>query len=148
VRDRLSDVSAWLGWSPRPEESELVRDCERDPAAVGTLGNDERCSVLRGRVACKWGNRRIGPNVLSAAIGIVAHMEGEIEYDAFLVRFKARRHRRHEQRYLRALADFRPPVLIRPNAPPVSDTVGTTQMRILLRDLLMGVHSRELPGIR
>jgi aminopeptidase N len=82
--------------------------------------------------------------VLTAVIEIVAHTGGEAEYDGFLARFKAAKTPQEEQRYLRALADFRTPDLIRRTLDlSLNSEVRTQDAPFLVRDLLLGVHSRE-----
>jgi len=147
ARDRLGDVAARLGWSLRPEESDLVRELRGEILrAMGTLGNDPQVQrVARERYASGEATSTLDPNVLTAVIGIVAHAGGEAEYDQFLARFKAAQTPQDEQRYLRALADFRTPDLIlRTLDLSLNGEVRTQDAPFLVRDLLLSVHSREL----
>jgi len=147
VRDRLGDVAARLGWSPRPEESDLVRELRGEILrSIGTLGNDPQVQrVARERYASGETTNRLDPDVLTAVIGIVAHAGGEAEYDEFLARFKAATTPQEEQRYLRALAAFRTPDLIQRTLNlSLNGEVRTQDAPFLVRDLLLGVHSREL----
>jgi puromycin-sensitive aminopeptidase len=147
VRDRLGDAAARLGWSPRSEESDLVRELRGEILrAMGTLGNDPQVQcVARERYASGETTSTLDPNVLTAVLGIVAHTGGETEYDEFLAHFKAAKTPQEEQRYLRALADFRPPDVIRRTLTlSLNGEVRTQDAPFLVRDLLLGVHSREL----
>jgi puromycin-sensitive aminopeptidase len=85
------------------------------------------------------------PNVLAAVITIVAHTGGEAEYEDFLTRFKSATTPQSEQRYLRALAGFRTPALIRRTLELcVNGEVRTQDAPFVVRDLLLSVHGREL----
>jgi puromycin-sensitive aminopeptidase len=146
TRARLSTAKTWLGWSPRPDESELVRELRGEILrALGTLGNDEEVQrAARDRYAPGGEMSTLDPNVRAAILAIVAHTGGEIEYAEFLTRFKAAETPQEEQRYLRALADFRSPELIRRTLDlSLNGQVRTQDAPFLARDLLMGVHSRE-----
>ena len=147
VRARLDDAMARLGWSPRPEDSELVRELRGEILRViGTLGNDEHVQrAARDRYAAGGELPALDPNVVAAVLAIVAHTGGEAEYTEFLARFKAAKTPQDEQRYLRALADFRSPDLIRRTLDlSLNGEVRTQDAPFLVRDLLMGVHSREI----
>jgi puromycin-sensitive aminopeptidase len=83
--------------------------------------------------------------VLTAVLEIVAHTGGETEYAEFLGRFKTAKTPQDEQRYLRVLSDFRSPDLIRRTLDlSINGEVRTQDAPSLVRDLLMGPHSREL----
>jgi aminopeptidase N len=87
----------------------------------------------------------LDPDVFSAVLAIVAHVGGETEYAEFLDRFRAAKTPQDEQRYLRALAGFRPPDLVRRTLDlSLNGSVRTQDAPFLVRDLLMGVHSRDL----
>ncbi len=146
VRARLSMAMEWLGWSPRPDEGELVRELRGEIVrAMGTLGNDEQVQdTARGRYAADAAPGALDPSVLTAILAIVAHTGGEKEYADFLSRFKAARTPQEEQRYLHALAEFRSHDLIRRTLDlSLNGEVRTQDAPFLVRDLLMGTHSRE-----
>jgi len=147
TRARLSSVAARLGWSPRPEDGELVRELRGEILrALGTLGNDEGVQrAARDRYDAGGEMAVLDPNVLAAVLTIVAHTGGEAEYAEYLKRFKAAQTPQEEQRHLRALADFRSPELVRRTLDlSLNGQVRTQDAPFLVRDLLMGVHSREL----
>lgn len=147
VRDRLSDAMRRLDWSPGPQESDLVRELRGEILrTMGTLGNDAQVQrAARERYACVPETSALEPSVRAAVIEIVAHTGDETEYEDFLARFKAAKTPQEEQRYLRALADFRPPDLIcRTLGLSLGGEVRTQDAPFLVRNLLMGVHSREL----
>ncbi len=147
VRARLSTAMEWLSWSVRPDDGELVRELRGEILrAMGTLGNDEQVQrAARDRYAAGAETGALDPNVLSAILAIVAHTGGENEYAEFLSRFKAARTPQEEQRYLHALAEFRSHDLIRRTLVlSLNGEVRTQDAPFLVRDLLMGTHSREL----
>ena len=147
VRNRLGEAAARLGWSPGESEDDLVRELRGDILrAMGTLGSDPDVQrEARRRHAAAEGMGALDPNILTAVISIVAHTGGQTEYDEFLSRLKAADTPQTEQRYLRALAGFRPPELIRRTLDlSLNGQVRTQDAPFLVRDLLMGVHSREL----
>jgi puromycin-sensitive aminopeptidase len=136
-----------LGWEPAPGESDLVRELRGELLrTMGTLGNDLRVQrEARERYAAGAGMNALDASVLSAVIAIVAYTGGTTEYDEFCARFKAARTPQEEQRYLRALAGFRPPELIRRTLDAsLNGEVRMQDAPFLVRDLLLGIHSREL----
>jgi puromycin-sensitive aminopeptidase len=140
-------IAARLGWTPGSGEDDLTRQLRGDILrAMGTLGNDAgvqaeaRAFYTRHDAATSSAD----PGVLAAAIAILAHTGGEGEYEAFRARFKQARTPQEEQRYLHALAAFRAPELVqRTLISTVSAEVRTQDAPLLVRDLLVGVHSRE-----
>ena len=147
VRHRLRVIVARLGWTPRPDEDDLTRQLRGDILrAMGTLGNDADVQadarVFYARHDATTSSA--DPGVLAAAIAILAHAGGEGEYEAFRARFKQARTPQDEQRYLHALAAFRVPELVQRTL--ISTVNGEVRMQdapLLVRDLLLGVHSRE-----
>lgn len=147
TRVRLSGVAARLDWLPRPDENELVRELRGEILrALGTLGNDERVQRTAWDQYTAGGEMAaLDPNVFAAVLAIVAHTGGETEYAEYLRRFKTAQTPQEEQRYLRSLADFRSPALVRRTLDlSLNGQVRTQDAPFLVRDLLMGVHSREL----
>jgi puromycin-sensitive aminopeptidase len=146
VRDHLGEIAARLGWDPGPDESDLVRQLRGDILrAMGTLGNDAKIQAEARAFYVKHdAGSSADPGVLTAAIAILAHAGAEREYETFLTRFKGSITPQEEQRYLHALAGFRPPELVHRTLEfAVSGEVRTQDAPFLVRDLLMGVHSRE-----
>jgi len=147
VRHRLAAAAERVGWEARPDESELERQLRGDLLrALGTLGNDpatqERARALYARYR---GDEVADPNVLPALIAIVAAAGGEAEYAEFRERFKRARTPQEEQRYLYALAGFRPPDLLRQTlAHTIDGEVRSQDAPFLMRALLGSVHAREL----
>jgi puromycin-sensitive aminopeptidase len=148
VRDRLLPAAARLGWEPRPGESELTRQLRGDLLrALGTLGEDPevRAEARRRYARYREDERALDPNVLPAVIATLAASGGEPEYAVFGERFRQARTPQEEQRYLYALAAFRDPDLVRRTlAFTLDGTVRTQDAPFVLRNLLLGVDSREL----
>jgi len=147
IRDRLGEVTARLGWAPKPDEGDLERQLRGEILrTMGVLGND--ADIQAQAKACYADSETAvssaDPSVLTAAIAILAHAGAEREYETFLSRFKSAKTPQVEQRYLHALTGFRPPELVdRTLKLAVSGEVRTQDAPFLVRDLLMGVHSRE-----
>jgi aminopeptidase N len=144
---RLGDVMSRLGWSPQREDNDVVRELRGEILrAVGTLGGDAEVQrAAQERYAAGGGSGILDPDVFAAVLAIVAHVGGETEYAEFLDRFRAAKTPQDEQRYLRALAGFRPPDLVRRTLDlSLNGSVRTQDAPFLVRDLLMGVHSRDL----
>jgi puromycin-sensitive aminopeptidase len=147
IRERLGVIAARLGWTSRPDEDDLTRQLRGDILrAMGTLGNDADIQVEARAFYARHGAAASStdPGVLAAAIAILAHAGGEGEYEAFLTRFKDAKTPQDEQRYLHALAAFRAPELVqRTLISTVNGEVRTQDAPLLVRDLLVAVHSRE-----
>jgi puromycin-sensitive aminopeptidase len=85
----------------------------------------------------------VDAGVLAAAIAVLAHTGDAGRYDDFLRRFRAARTPQEEQRYLQALAGFRPPALVgRTLESTLNGEVRTQDAPFLVRSLLYGVHGR------
>jgi puromycin-sensitive aminopeptidase len=113
---------------------------------MGTLGNDPgtQAEARAFYASHETATASADPSVLAAAIAVLAHAGAEEEYEAFRARFKQARTPQEEQRYLHALAAFRAPELVeRTLISTVSGEVRTQDAPLLVRDLLLGVHSRE-----
>jgi puromycin-sensitive aminopeptidase len=145
VRDRLAPAVAELGWQARPAESELTRQLRGDLLrALGTLGND---ATTQGQAVSLFtlGHVPSDANIEAAIIPILAHTGDSARYDDFLNRFRTATTPQMEQRFLYALAVFRkPPLIERTLAGTLDGTFRTQDAPLVLRTMLMGVHSRDL----
>jgi puromycin-sensitive aminopeptidase len=141
VRDRLGPAVSELGWQPKTGEDELRSQLRGDLLrAMGTLGDDPMTQALAARV---YTVGAADASVLAAAINIVAHTGDTARFDDFLKRFRTARTPQDEQRYLLALADFRPQALVeRTLAMALDGSVRTQDSPFLMRALLLGGHSR------
>jgi puromycin-sensitive aminopeptidase len=145
VRDRLAQAVTELGWQARPAESELTRQLRGDLLrALGTLANDV---ATQGHAVALFtqGGTPADANVEAAVIPILAHVGDAARYDDFLNRFRTAATPQTEQRFLYALAAFRsPPLVERTLAETLDGSFRTQDAPLVLRALLMGVHSRDL----
>ena len=147
VRDRFGPAVERLGFSPEPEESELIRQLRADLVrAVGTLGNDAEVQAEARRLyqGSLEEAAAVDPSLLPALIAVLAHAGGEAEYDEFLQRFKTARTPQEEQRYLYALAGFRQAELLgRTLEKTINGEVRAQDAPFLARVLLASVYARE-----
>jgi puromycin-sensitive aminopeptidase len=148
VRDRLGRAVARLGWTAPPGESDTTRQLRGDLLrAMGTLGNDG-ATQLRARELYRRSRgdpSAVDPNVLAAVIPIVAARGDEADYGEFLARLRTATTPPEEQRYLYALAGFRPPdLLARTLGLVLSGEIRIQDAPLLLRSLLTSVDAREL----
>jgi puromycin-sensitive aminopeptidase len=148
VRDRMGGLVEELGWEPRPGDDELRRQLRGDAIrALGILGND---TAVQTRAAERYAAHRSGAasvdqNVLPALIAILAHAGDAARYDEFHTAFRAATTPQDEQRYLYALAGFRPrPLIERTLAKTISGEIRTQDAPFVVRSMLMTVHGREI----
>ena len=141
VRDRVGPAVAALAWESRPDESELTQQLRGDLLRVlGTLGED---AAVQARAAAVYTAEGVQPNVLAAAVAVLAHCGDENRYEEFLAHFRSAQTPQEEQRYLYALASFRPPQLVQQTlARTLSDEVRTQDAPFVIRALLSSVHGR------
>jgi puromycin-sensitive aminopeptidase len=148
VRDRISAAAAELGWEPGPGEDEQRRQLRGDLLrALGILGNDPTVQARAEELyaAHRRGAARVDPNVLPSLIAILAHVGAAARYDEFYKAFRAATTPQEEQRYLYALAGFRPrPLVEQTLAKTISGEIRTQDAPFVVRSMLMMVHSREL----
>ena len=148
AHDRLAEIVATLGWSPRPGDDELTRQLRGDVLrAFGTIGND---AATQARAAELYETARKDPstvdqNVLPALIAILAYTGDARRYDEFLSRFRSAATPQEEQRYLYALTGFRQPALATQTLErTVNGEIRTQDAPFVARAVLMNVHVREL----
>jgi puromycin-sensitive aminopeptidase len=143
----MEEAFADLGWEPRAGEDELTRQLRGDLVrALGTLGDDPdvQARAAERYAAHASGRAAVDPNVLPALIGVLAHAGDEARYGEFLGRFRAAATPQEEQRYLYALAAFRPAPLVRQTLErTVNGEIRTQDGPFVVRAMLMGVHARE-----
>jgi puromycin-sensitive aminopeptidase len=144
VRDRLAPAVAELGWQSRPAESELTRQLRGDLLrALGILGNDPKVQ-REAESLFSQGRLPADANIEAAIIPIVAYVGDTARYEDFFDRFRTAASPQIEQRFLYALAAFRQtPLIERTLAGTLDGTFRTQDAPLLLRSMLMGVHSRD-----
>ena len=142
VRDRLAQAASDLDWSPRPGESELTGQLRGDLIrALGTVGDD---AGVQARAAERFAGHPVDANVFAAIVPVLAHVGDAARYEDFARRFRTARTPQEEQRYLLALAGFRPPELVELTlAKTLNGDVRTQDVMYVLNALLLSVHGRE-----
>jgi puromycin-sensitive aminopeptidase len=148
VRDRVAGAVEELGWAPRADDDELRRQLRGDLIrTLGTLGGD---AAAQARAAELYASHRAGtaavdPNVLPALIAILAHAGDAARYGEFAEAFRTAATPQEEQRYLYALAAFRPRGLVEQTlARTISGEIRTQDAPFVARSMLMAPHSREI----
>jgi puromycin-sensitive aminopeptidase len=150
VRDRAGQAAAELGWAPRLDlgESELTQQLRGDLLRLlGTLGEDRGVQARAAEVydEALRNPQAAEPNVLAAVVAILAHCGDEARYAEFLARFRAARTPQEEQRYLYALAGFRPPPLVRQTLErTLGGDIRKQDAPFVVRSLLWSIHGRCL----
>ena len=147
VRKRLATTFADLGWTPRADERELVKELRGDIIrALGTLGRDEAIQAQAAEAfrELQTQTRPIDPNVIPALVSILAFTGDEARYEDFAGRVRAATTPQEERRYLFSLAAFRQPALLeRTLAKTLTDDVRTQDAPFLVSSLLHNVYIRE-----
>ncbi len=147
VQNRLREAVTTLGWSPQPDESDLIKQLRGDLIlALGTLGNAKE---TQHRAIQYYDLDRdtpglVDPNVVSALISILAFTGNEARYDEFVERLHAATTPQEERRYLYALAAFKTrPLLRRTLEKTMTSEIRTQDAPFLLYALLNNVYGRE-----
>ncbi|MBA2485233.1 MAG: M1 family metallopeptidase [Nitrospira sp.] len=147
VRNRVAPVFQDLGWTPRPDERELVKELRGDVIrAMGTLGRDQemQSQATEAYTALQQQSRDIDPNVIPALVSILAFTGDHTRYEEFLDRFHKATTPQEERRYLFSLAAFRTPELLeRTLAKTLTDEIRTQDAPFLVSALLHNVYVRE-----
>ncbi|HVG01546.1 MAG TPA: M1 family metallopeptidase [Nitrospira sp.] len=147
VRDRVAPAFREVGWSPHPDESELVKELRGELIrALGTLGRDStmQSQAVEAYTAFQHQTRDIDPNVIPAIISILAFTGDHTRYEEFFDRFRKAATPQEERRYLFSLATFRVPELLeRTLAKTLSDEIRTQDAPFVVSALLHNVHIRE-----
>lgn len=147
VRTMLTPMAQRLGWAPEAQEHELVSQLRGE--LLGTLGTLGEEAITQAEAKAQYQRYREDPetvdrNIVPALVSIVAYTGGRAEYEAFHENFKAARTPQEEQRYLFALAAFRPVELLEQTLRmTVSGEVRTQDAPYLMRSLLMNTEARE-----
>ncbi len=147
VRTRLATTFADLGWDPRTDERELVRELRGDIIrALGTLGRDQTVHAQAAEAyrALQGQTSAIDPNVIPALVSILAFTGDEARYEEFVRQWRKAATPQEERRYLFSLAAFRNPALLeRTLAKTLTDEVRTQDAPFLVSSLLHNVYIRE-----
>ncbi len=147
VRTMLTPMAQHLGWAPEAQEHELISQLRGE--LLGTLGTLGEEAAIQAEARNRYQHYRGNPatvdrNIVPALVSIVAHIGGRAEYEAFRENFKAAKTPQEEQRYLFALAAFRPVELLDQTLRiTVSGEVRTQDAPYLMRSLLLNTEARE-----
>ncbi len=147
VRNRVTPTFRNLGWTPRADERDLVKELRGDIIrGLGILGRDQdvQAQALEAYTALQDRSRPIDPNVIPALVSILAFTGDEARYDEFAGRFRKATTPQEERRYLFSLAAFRAPELLeRTLAKTLTDEIRTQDAPFLVSSLLNNVYIRE-----
>ena len=148
VRDRVSPAVEELGWVPRADENELIRQLRGDLIrTLGTIGNDPGVQASARDLYRSYRKNpdSVDPNVLPALVAILAHVGDRTRYDEFFERFRSATTPQEERRYLYALAAFQPPdVLTQTLARTINGEIRTQDGPFVVNSVLTSVYGREL----
>src|SRR6185369_13864948 len=115
LRRLLGPLTQKLGWHPLPRENDLTGQLRGELlSALGTLGDDAATQIEAKAhyLRYKTNPRAVDPNVVPALVAIIAHTGGRAEYEEFHANVTTAKTPQEEQRYLFALAAFRPADLL------------------------------------
>jgi puromycin-sensitive aminopeptidase len=147
IRTLLGPITQQLGWSPKPGENELISQLRGELlGALGTLGEDPATQAEAKARYQRYKTDRdaVDRNIVPALVSIIAHTGGRPEYEEFQAKVKTAATPQEEQRYLFALAAFRPADLLeRTLAMTLNGEVRTQNAPYLMRSLLMNTDGRE-----
>ncbi len=118
VRTLLGPLATGLGWDPRDDDDERTPSLRSSVLrTLGTIGDDPEIRAEAKRRFAVAGSQGPGggsalhPDTESAILDIVASDGGQVEFEAFLARYRAPANPQEENRYLYALASFTDPGL-------------------------------------
>ncbi|MFO0699697.1 MAG: M1 family metallopeptidase [Nitrospira sp.] len=147
VRDRVTPAVQDLGWDPKPDESDLVRQLRGDLlSTLGRLGNDP---VIQQQAAERYEQYRQDPatvdvNVVPALVAILTYTGDEARYNEFSERYRTAPTPQEERRYLFALASFHPKELVGHTlARTINGEIRTQDAPFIVGSLMANVYGRE-----
>jgi puromycin-sensitive aminopeptidase len=147
ARSLMAPAVQALGWTPRPDDSDLVRQLRGELiGAMGRLGNDP--DIHKQAVAQYERHTHdpaaVDPNVVPALVTILAHTGGEVRYEEFSGRYRNAATPQEERRYLFSLAAFQSPALLaRTLAHTIDGEIRTQDAPFVVSAALGNVYGRE-----
>jgi puromycin-sensitive aminopeptidase len=146
VREIVSGAAARLGWDPRPDEDELVRQLRGTLwGSMGTLGDDPDVQRRAAETYARYlkDPASVDRDLVPAVIGILACAGDRARYEEFKQHFKSARTPQEEQRYLFSLASFRRLELLRETMEmTLNGEVRTQNAPYLMHALLLNTVCR------
>ncbi|MDQ6782278.1 MAG: M1 family metallopeptidase [Actinomycetota bacterium] len=115
VRRLAGPAFARLGWEPDPDEGSRAGTVRsRLVAALGVLGADPdvRSEAIRRHEEWTAGRVGLAPDLVTAAVNVVATAGGPDAYQTVLDRYRAATNPQEKMRYLHALGGFEDPALL------------------------------------
>jgi puromycin-sensitive aminopeptidase len=148
VQSLITPAVRELGWGPRPDDNDLVRQLRGELIGVlGRLGNDpatqEQASVYYQRY--RTDPASVDPNLVPALVSILAHTGVETRYEEFSECCRTAVTPQEERRYLFSLAAFQSPSLLaRTLAHTINGKIRTQDAPFVVSAGLGNVYGREL----
>jgi len=147
LEEVLSPALARLGWTARPEESELESQLRGDLiGALGILANDAASQDRARNLYADYerNSESVDRNMIPALVAILSHTGGAAEFGKFFARFQNAQTPQEETRYLFALGNFAGADLIdRTLELTLSGSVRTQNSPYLMRAVLLNKHARD-----
>ncbi len=115
VRTRVGPVATEVGWSGKPDETDLTRQLRSELiGAMGRLGNDPAIQARAGELYALSRKEPtvVDPNLVPALVSIMAFTGDVARYEEFFERFRKASTPQEERRYLFSLAAFQQPALL------------------------------------
>ncbi|MFO0774955.1 MAG: M1 family aminopeptidase [Nitrospiraceae bacterium] len=147
IRSRLTPLFAELGWTARPDDSDLVRELRGDVIeTLAVQGNDPavQTEALRLYTQAVDNPTAVDPNLIPALIAIAAWTGDAARYEEFISRRTSAATPQTERRFLFGLAGFRSPELVtRTLTSTISGEVRTQDAAGLVGSLLSSRHGHD-----
>lgn len=144
IRDRIAPAFAVLGWTTKPDDSELTKQLRAELIrTLGTIGNDRGVQQHAADLYRAPGD--LDPNLLPAIIAILAYTGDTTRYEEYVRRYQAAPTPQEERRYLYALALFRQhPLLEQTLTKAINGEIRTQDAPFIVRLVMANVEGREL----
>jgi len=135
IRGLVAPAVSELGWTPRPEDNDLIRQLRGELIrALGKLGNDRHVQEEAGIQYARYREAptSVDPNIVPALVAILAHVGDDTRYEEFSECAQKATTPQEERRYLFSLAAFPSPALL---------------ARTLARTIDGGIRTQDAPFV-